>query len=211
MRYKLNKLAGLAATASAAALAMGAFTATPVAAEECLLDSDQDGVPSAGDSDGGAFSNPVFVNSLACGTGASASSPNATAVGGGAQASGANSTAVGRNALSSNANTVAVGTNSIASGSASTALGYLALASASGATAVGNDSQASGNISTALGRLAEANGGRATAEGGVLSDDEGMLGDLLHQGVLRFGAHIASAAEDVVDLRIEDVVRSQVP
>ena len=67
----------------------------------------------------------------------------------------------------------------------------------------------------ALSPLAEtlrviADGGGATAEGRVLVLDQRVLADLLHHGVLLIGAHVATTAEHVIDLAVQDVVGRQV-
>ena len=97
-------------SASVMALAAySAFSAAPAQAAECILDTNNNGVADAGDTDGGAVSSNG--TQLACG-------PNALVQGN-------NSTAVGANAQSNASGSTAVGSTATASGSASSALVYL--------------------------------------------------------------------------------------
>ncbi len=109
-------------------------------ADDCLLDTNDDGDVDLTDTDGGADSSG-FNTRLACGVGASAAGDESTVVGYFASAAGNNSTALGRSAS--------------AAGDNSTALGYDASAAGNPSTAVGRSTRAAGSNSTALGGYAE--------------------------------------------------------
>ena len=92
-KIALGRVMRLSLTVSGAALAVGALStlgAAPAAAEECLLDTNNNGVSDAGDTDGGATS---VASSIACGAGANAGASFDTAFGRAASATGGNSTA----------------------------------------------------------------------------------------------------------------------
>ena len=129
----------LLATASVFTLALAAtsFTATPAMASECLLDTNNNGVPDSGDDDGQANSGSNN-NNLACGKNAAATGLESVAIGTNTSATGAGSTVVGHLAN--------------ASGSGSTVVGQRSsTGSATNATVVGSASQATGNASSAFG------------------------------------------------------------
>ena len=68
-------------SAAALALAVAMLAAAPAQAEDCLLDTNNDGVATAGtDTDGGADSQAADTR-LACGIGATATGINGTALG----------------------------------------------------------------------------------------------------------------------------------
>lgn len=115
-----------AASAGALAIAMAAGLAAPSAsATECLLDTNNNGVADAADTDGGATSDGT-PGSLACGTSAAAISPLSVAVGSTSIASGAQAIAVGTSSLASGGNSAAVGSFSGASGISASAFGTTA-------------------------------------------------------------------------------------
>ncbi|MFW6027617.1 MAG: hypothetical protein ACOC91_02295 [bacterium] len=124
--------------AMAGAFALAAvFTLAPVEearAVECLLDTENDGVASPPDTDGGAAG--TGADSLACGPDTEASGDGSVAVGSdfdgdgaGATASGELSTAVGADAVATGGLSTAIGAASAATSPNSTALGAGAVAS----------------------------------------------------------------------------------
>ncbi|MFP3944857.1 MAG: hypothetical protein ACLFWF_13245 [Alphaproteobacteria bacterium] len=124
------------AVAGALALA-AAFICTPVGearAEECLLDSNDDDIATAGvDTDGGAAG--TGADSLACGPDTEASGDGSVAVGSDGDGDGNGTTAGG--GLST-----AVGADAVASGDLSTAVGAFSSATAPGSTALGSGATA---------------------------------------------------------------------
>jgi len=163
---------------SAGALALIAglniSTAPQAYADDCLLDTNNDGnADSNVDTDGGADSGGVN-NRLACGQGASATGSFSTAVGAISDASGDHSTALGRNAIAAGEDSTALGRNSSAAGSNSTAVGRDASAAGPSSTALGYSANAAGNSSTAVGHSASAAGsstalGREASAAGSIS------------------------------------------
>ena len=107
-------------------------------ADDCLLDSNNDGVATATtDTDGGANSAGDDQR-LACGVGASATGTYSMAIGQFATASAGDSTAIGWGTDATGTNAVALGDLAQATAGAATALGGDSSASATGATAVGD-------------------------------------------------------------------------
>ena len=87
-------LSSLALTASVGAIAaLAMVSSAPAAAETCLLDTNGNSVPDAGDSDAGATADGD--TELACGRVANADGEDALAIGTDANASGPSTTAVG--------------------------------------------------------------------------------------------------------------------
>ena len=167
---------------SAGALALiagvGLGTPMPAFADDCLLDTNNDGNADSNiDTDGLANSSGNDFR-LACGHLASAAGGESTALGWSANAAGGSSIALGRSANAAGTESIAVGNfasaaldeatalgfAASAAGNFSTALGYSASAVNFGATAVGNSTSA-GFSSTALGRNANAAGSSSTAVG----------------------------------------------
>ena len=150
---KTNLLSTAAATATLAALT---FQPAPVAAEDCVLDIDNDGIP---DGTGGADSNAG--STTACGQNASAVPDEASAFGAEATASGRESTAIGFNADATADNSVALGANAFATASGAIAIGADgadsggrgAQAFEMGAIAIGMDARASAKKIQPLVRL----------------------------------------------------------
>jgi len=118
---KLSHGALLGAAAFGALALASTLGSQPARADECLLDTNNNGVADPADSDGGAQSAGDDAR-LACGFGASA---------------GTNGTAVGPSAHATGTNSTALGSTSTASGFDSTALGRFAGATGAGATSVG--------------------------------------------------------------------------
>src|SRR5690606_9463035 len=108
--------------AALAALGLALAPARDARADDCLLDTSNDGFASGGDTDGGANSDGDDTR-LACGSNASASSPGATAVGADATASALVGSAIGYSASASGNYGTAVGYDTSAIGAGSTALG----------------------------------------------------------------------------------------
>ena len=134
-------------------------------ADDCLLDTNNDGDADSNiDTDGGADSSGNIF-SLACGVGATATGGDSTALGRDATASGDHSAAVGRDSLASGLEASAYGKDSSATGIRSTALGYFATASGEGSTSVGQFATSTGVNSTALGRFTGTTGDNSTALG----------------------------------------------
>ena len=103
-------------TASLALIAGEALFAPQIAfADDCLLDTNDNGSVNTSDTDGGADSNGVDGR-LACGVGATASGANSTALGGNSEASGLDSLAVGNEAVASGNDSSALGRRSTAAG-----------------------------------------------------------------------------------------------
>jgi trimeric autotransporter adhesin len=193
---------GLLAAANALALIAASAALMPdrVAAAECLLDTNDNGVPDGGDTDGGALSSGA--GSLACGEGAQAENTGAVAIGTDAQATGTQSSALGQGAE--------------ASGGQSTAIGLLAKATGASATAVGVSAEATGVQSTGLGSLAQAQGDSSTALGaetkaigdgsvaiGQDSGGNGAQANLENQFVLGTANHTYTAPGITSDLSRE--------
>ena len=168
--YKLNKsTARLIANAGALALiaGMSLSVATPAFADDCLLDTNNDGDADTGvDTDGAADSSGADPL-LACGVGASATGTNSSALGNLASAAGSDSTALGQNASASSISTTALGQNASAAGFNSTAVGRNANVnpSTNGAIAVGVSASAERSFSTALGTNSSTTGNGGTAVG----------------------------------------------
>ncbi len=184
---KLNKtITKLITGAGVLALIAGANLAItpPAFADDCLLDTNNDGdADSNVDTDGGADSGGFEFN-LACGHDAIATSSSialgflsiatgltSTALGNDARATGFTSTAVGSGTGSGSFTSAtgnqstAVGSFATAAGDFSTAVGSSASATGLDSTALGTDSSAAGGDSTALGRSASAAGSDSTALG----------------------------------------------
>ena len=126
---------------------------TSLNADDCLLDSNNNGVADAGiDTDQSANSNDLDDN-FACGKNS--------------QATGARSTAVGSTSISIAAGTTAVGASANASGIYATAFGFQATATKPGATSLGGFSSVTSNHGLAAGYKAsiEANSRGAIAIG----------------------------------------------
>lgn len=137
----------LLAGAGYLALLLGALACHPTAvlADDCLLDTKNDGNADTNvDTDSGANSNGRF-NNLACGSSATASGSSSTALGFGTFATGASSTAVGGGANALATQAVAFGSGAQATRAESTAIGSLATASGTGATALGRNADAIGD------------------------------------------------------------------
>jgi trimeric autotransporter adhesin len=127
---------------SASVMALAAYSAlsaAPAQAAECLLDTNNNGVADAGDTDGGAISSND--SQLACGPNARVSGAGSTAVGSNASATNTGSTAVGQNATADN-RSIAVGRSSTATGGNSMALGNSSTASNTHSVAVGESAAA---------------------------------------------------------------------
>jgi hypothetical protein len=116
-------------------LAIGLTLAGPAAADECLLDTNNNGVADAADTDGGAYSDRSGTDeAVACGKRANAGAPRAVAIGSGTRAMREGAVAIGSNSNSDALSGVAIGDGSNASG-------Y------SGSVAVGNFASSFGGIS----------------------------------------------------------------
>jgi len=150
------------ALALIAGLSMG--TATPAYADDCLLDSNDDGDVDLTDTDGGADSGGINAR-LACGVNAVATGVNSTALGRDASAIGVESTALGESSSAAGFASTAVGKSASAAETASTALGNTASAAGSGSTALGYFASAAGINSTAVGRSANTAGLNSIAMG----------------------------------------------
>ena len=157
---KLITGAGVLALIAGASLTM----APQAYADDCLLDTNNDGDVDLTDTDGSANSSGLDTR-LACGVGASAAGLDSTAVGAEASAGGINSTALGRSANAAGEDSTALGVDASAAGLDSTALGAGASAAGFDSTALGRFAGAAGNDSTALGRSASAEGDKSTALG----------------------------------------------
>jgi trimeric autotransporter adhesin len=108
----------------------------------------------------------VPVDSLECGTGATASADGAQALGTRATATGQLSIGAGYEAQANNTRTTAVGTRAIANGLNSTAIGNVARADGMGASALGNGASAGGAGGVAIGVLSLTSADNTTAVGG---------------------------------------------
>ncbi len=154
---------GLMAAASFIAIAAGALAPQQALAEECLLDTTDDGSATAADTDAGADGSGA--DSLACGAGATASGAYSVALGAEAWATHTASTAIGAISSAEGNYAVAVGALSIASGSYANAIGYSAQASGADATAIGHTAIASGVGALALGFSTTSSGDLSSAIG----------------------------------------------
>ncbi len=153
--FKNLKSAG-AVLAILAVLNLGIAFAPPAYADDCLLDTNNDGNADTDvDTDGGAFSSGNAAR-LACGPSASASGDASTALGFLASAAGDNSVALGREAGAAVTGAIALGYLADAAGGNSVALGRSASAPESVSIAIGNSSDAAGTNSIAIGSFAEA-------------------------------------------------------
>ena len=166
-------------TASIAALLTGVASmslATPAQADDCLLDTNDDGDADTDvDTDGGAESDDE--TNLACGTDATATGSDAIAIGNQATADGGDAIAIGGNRDFTDANNNGIPdvnedadpandvNNTMAIGPSTTAVGGQAVAMGPGATAFGWRSVADAERATALGHLADAGGVRSVAVG----------------------------------------------
>ena len=162
-----SRLASGAASLVFAVALSAVLTPQTAFAENCLLDTNNDGDADSGvDTDGGASSGGVDAR-LACGVDAVASGASSTAVGSLTDATGGSSTALGNRAQ--------------AIGDRATAIGMSADATAANATALGHETQATGVNSLALGgganstAAARATGTNSIAIGGGDSTDLGAL------------------------------------
>jgi len=178
----------LIASAGALAIIAGLSLSAPAYADDCLLDTNDNGVADATtDTDGSADSGGDDLR-LACGVGASATGTGSTALGNIASATGSNTTALGRSAS--------------AAGSRSTALGYDASATGAFSTSVGastNDGVTSGLYATALGYGAKSQGLNAIAIGastGAVAPGANAQGD--HSIVIGTEASDANFDEAIV-------------
>ena len=136
----------------------------PVFADDCLLDSNNNGVADASvDTDQGANSNGID-NNLACGKNS--------------QATGVLSTAVGPTAISTAAGTTAVGASANAGGDYATALGFQANATELGSTSLGSFSTSQSTKSLVAGYKAKVstNSEGAIAIGNSASVNSNSLG-----------------------------------
>ncbi len=133
-------------------------------ADDCLLDTNNDGDVDLTDTDGGADSSGDDER-LACGVGASAAGSFSTALGGLASAGGGDSIALGYSASAAAFSSTALGSFANAAEDSSTAVGNSANAAGVNSTAVGNSATAAESSSTALGRSANATGIGSTALG----------------------------------------------
>ncbi len=153
-------LRGILGTVSLVALtAVGGIsmqTSSALAGNECLLDTNNNGVADAADTDGGANSG-ADPRALACGTNAVAVGPS-VAVGGNANAAGNQSVSVGVNSDALGASSTAVGSDAQAAGANSSAFGESSNASGVNSTSIGADSDALGANSSAVGQGAQAAG-----------------------------------------------------
>jgi len=151
----------LAVSLSASALALGAAlvlagTADPALATECLLDTNNDGVADAADTDGGATG--TGTDSLACGPAANAAGTSSVASGDSANAGSDYSVAIGGDyngtgtgANASNEGAIAIGADANTPGYYGVAVGSLADATNIYASAFGTDANATGAYTTAVG------------------------------------------------------------
>src|SRR5215207_9323148 len=121
-RSRNGRIAFVFAMALASTAAGALLMPNEARADDCLLDSNNDGVATATtDTDGGANSSGNDTR-LACGIGAVASGTDAMAIGWTANASGTFATAIGWAATSSGSNAVALGDSATASGTSSLAV-----------------------------------------------------------------------------------------
>lgn len=137
--------------ATAVLLLAGLVWMPPVNAEDCYLDTDNNGT---GDSTAGANSSGLGTR-LACGTNATATGSFSTAVGSSTNATGGSSTAVGNSTNATGGHSTAVGTSADATGHSSTAVGASTNATGDRSTAVGAFADAQAFGSTALGAGAD--------------------------------------------------------
>ena len=133
---------------------LGGFLVSPIQAEDCILDTDGDGLADGTD---GASSSSDSAN-LACGTSASAGSFS-TAIGSSASANGNSTVAMGTSASATGGFSVAVGREASSAGSASVAVGVAASSGASNSTALGRSAAANSSAATSVGFGAGFNGG----------------------------------------------------
>ncbi len=173
----------LIAGAGVLALIAGmSLTMAPQAyADDCLLDTNNDGDVDLTDTDGGADSGGDSLR-LACGSdaistgnrstalghSASATKSDSTALGYFSSAAGTASTALGGSASATGFGSTALGRSAIAAGDQSIALGYFAETDLVGTTSIGyaaNFNIAVGANSTALGSYARTGGTNAIAIG----------------------------------------------
>jgi trimeric autotransporter adhesin len=198
-KHRIARRTAFVAALSISALALMVGSAS---AEECLLDTNNNGVPDALDTDGGATS--TGANTLACGENATAAEPRSTAIGAdaiadpaidgdplvvgaplqratavGSQAEATNhrATATGAQATASGIRATATGSQADASGDLSTATGTRAIASGGRSTANGADAVASGDLTTAVGSRSQAVNGRSVAIGADAVADPTVNGD----------------------------------
>lgn len=132
------------------------------------------------------------TNSVALGTGASATGSSSTAVGDSATATAAGATSFGYSADATGTSSTAAGVNSSAPGANSTALGENSSASGTLATAVGSGAVSSGAQATALGHAALAAGDNTVA----LGDSAQAAG----AGSSAIGANAQSSADNALAL-----------
>jgi trimeric autotransporter adhesin len=152
------------ASALTLALSASAFIATPAHADDCLLDTNNDGnADNNVDTDGGANSNGAN-DRLACGFGAAATGNNSVALGANSTARD-DSTAVGSFAAAQGVQSSAFGRQANAVAGGSTAIGYFSSATGVNSSAIGQQSSATGFRSSAFGDRAGASGQSATAIG----------------------------------------------
>jgi len=133
-------------------------------ADDCLLDTNNDGDVDLTDTDGGANSGGNDFR-LACGNNAVATGNSATAVGATAEATQQDSTGIGRFARGHGVRAVALGSTALASQNDATALGTSTIASGINSTAVGSNAVAAFTGATSVGVIANADGLNATALG----------------------------------------------
>ena len=156
--------------------------ATPVKADECLLDINENGVADEADTTGGADSEGVDER-LACGVGANAVGPGSTAIGFEANASGANggNVALGNRADASGTSglNTALGTSSQVTGNVEggVAVGFDSrVLDANYGIAIGYNAVTSGANGVAIGRGGLASGDGSLALGGDTSADPDTIG-----------------------------------
>lgn len=131
---KLTLRAALRGSLCAAALVAG-FSGSAGAAE-CLLDTNDDGMVDAADTDGGATSDGTG-DTLACGAGAEAVGDYSTAIGANSSAAGSYGVTVGNSARSGGPGSIAVGAFAESGNSQAIAVGSSALASGNSTIAIG--------------------------------------------------------------------------
>ena len=176
IRTRLRSRSSLVIAMALATLAGSTLVSpTPAHADDCLLDTNNDGDADATtDTDGGANSGGID-GQLACGVNAFATGIGSTAIGNTATASAFNSTAVGQGSDATSSDTTALGVDANATSASAIAIGSHSNATNVGAIAIGADGNdvlnngalATGLGSTAIGVDAVASADSTTALGGL--------------------------------------------
>ncbi len=193
----LSKAASKLINGGALALIAGlSLTMAPQAfADDCLLDTNNNGDVDLTDTDGGADSGGIDFN-LACGVGANAAGLS-TAVGHNASAVGERSMALGSSASAAGLNSIALGHDNSAGGSGSIAVGRSANAAWLSSIAFGSSALTGGSHSIALG---------SSSFAGLHAVAIGSDGDFNGAGARAFGDNSIAVGADATDSNFADAI-----